>query len=152
MPLSRLLYTSDACFRDSDVPAFIQVHELGHTSARRNAASQLTGALLFVENQFIQVLEGELGAIEQTFERICCDLRHTNVKLIDLAATSERIFPEWEMKVLSEMQETSLALRDDLQHIRFLTGVNARIAVEQMRKCIDAQRMSEQRLEGTLAA
>ncbi|MGB3798041.1 MAG: BLUF domain-containing protein [Alteraurantiacibacter sp.] len=151
MPLSRLLYTSDACIRDSDAPAIIQVHEMAHASSRRNAASQLTGALLFVENQFIQVLEGDPEAIEQTFEKICCDLRHTNVKLVDLASVSERMFPEWEMKVLSEMQETSLALRDDLQHIRFLVGVNARVAVEQMRKCIDAQHLGERSLEETPA-
>ena len=151
MPLNRLLYTSDACIRDSDVPAVIQVHEMAHASAKRNAASQLTGALLFVEDQFIQVLEGDPEAIELTFEKICCDLRHTNVKLVDLASVSERMFPEWEMKVLSETQETSIALRDDLQHIRFLVGVNAKVAVEQMRKCIDAQRRSERRFEETPA-
>lgn len=139
MPLSRLLYTSDACIRDGDVPADIQVHEMAHASARRNAANALTGALLFIENQFIQVLEGDPEAIEQTFERICCDLRHTNVKLVDLASVSERMFPEWEMIVLSQSQEASLQLCDDLQHIRFLVGVNASIAVEQMRRCIDAQ-------------
>lgn len=147
MPLSRLLYSSDSCIRDGDVPAAIQVHEMAHASARRNADSQLTGALLYVENQFIQVLEGAPEAIEQTFEKICCDLRHTNLKLIDLASVSERMFPEWEMKVLSETEETSLALRDDLQHIRFLVGVNARVAVEQMRKCLDAQRLGEWTLE-----
>lgn len=151
MPLSRLLYTSDACIRDGDVPAVIQVHEMAHASAKRNAVSQLSGALLFVENQFIQVLEGDPQAIEQTFERICCDLRHTNVKLVDLASVSERIFSEWEMKVLSETQETSLALRDDLEHIRFLVGVNAKVAVEQMRKCIDAQRIRERSFSETPA-
>lgn len=147
MPLSRLLYTSDACIRDSNVPVVIQVHEMAHASAKRNAASELTGALLFIENQFIQVLEGTPEAIEQIFERICCDLRHTNVTLVDLASVNERMFSEWEMKVLLETQETSLALRDDLQHIRFLVGVNAKVAAEQMRKCIDSQRMSEQRFE-----
>lgn len=147
MPLSRLLYSSDACIRDGDVPAALQVHELAHASAKRNAVSHIRGALLFVENQFIQVLEGDLEAIEQLFEKICCDLRHTNVKLIDLASISEPMFPEWEMKVLSETEETSLALRDDLQHIRFLVGVNASIAVEQMRKCIDARQISERGLE-----
>ena len=144
MPLNRLLYASDACIRDSDVPALIRVHEMAHASAKRNAAAHLTGALVFVDDQFIQVLEGEPRVIEDTFERICCDLRHTNVRLIDLVSVSERIFPEWGMKFLSQTQETSIALRDDLQHIHVLVGVNASVAVEQMRKCIDTQRSAEQ--------
>ena len=152
MPLTRLLYISNSCLRETDVPAYIQVHEIAHASAKRNASSNLTGVLLFVEDHFIQVLEGEDQAIEETFEKICCDLRHTNVRLVDLHSVNERMFPEWGMKVLSETQDTSVALRDDLAHIHFLVGVNARAAVEQMRKYLDSYDLDAQGKDAAVAA
>jgi hypothetical protein len=152
MPLTRLLYISSSCLRETDVPAFIQVQEIAHASAKRNAASNLTGVLLFVQNHFVQVLEGNDKAIEETFERICCDLRHTNVRLVDLASVKERMFPEWGMKVLSETQETSVALRGDLAHIRFLVGVNAKAAVEQMRKYLDSNGLDAPTTDAVRAA
>lgn len=57
----------------------------------------VTGALLFDEVFFAQMLEGPLGAIMSTFERISADRRHTDVTLLSFDAVSARRFGEWNM-------------------------------------------------------
>ncbi|OUJ71369.1 BLUF domain-containing protein [Hymenobacter crusticola] len=62
-----------------------------------NGAHDITGVLLYHNNQFVQVLEGEEAVIAPLYERIRADLRHTSVvKLADSALTT-RNFGEWSM-------------------------------------------------------
>ncbi|WP_137678929.1 BLUF domain-containing protein [Aurantiacibacter suaedae] len=138
MPLTRLLYTSTSCLPEQN-GLTVQVNAIAQQAAERNEKCAVTGVLVFIENQFIQVLEGGGPEIEETFERICCDLRHKSVRLIDLVVVKERMFPCWKMQLLSDKHETTLELRDDLETISFLVGVNAKAAVEKIRKCLDAQ-------------
>lgn len=137
MPISRLLYTSTCNLSDKIEPLQDQVERIAIAAAQRNQKCGITGSLLFVEDQFIQVIEGESDILEDTFERICCDLSHSKIRLIDLIAVKERLFAQWSMALLSAHSETDIPLRDDLVNIRFLVGVNARTAVEQMRECLE---------------
>lgn len=141
MPMSRLLYQSRSRLKDGPLAIDAQVRQIAAASAGRNHAAGITGALLHVDDQFIQVLEGEPLAVETLFERICCDFNHSHIRLIDLVPVKERLFGEWGMAVLSAQHETQLALRGDLEHIRFMVGVNARFAVEQMRECLGFHRV-----------
>jgi hypothetical protein len=52
------------------------------TSRSRNAQAGVTGALMFNEQRFVQILEGEKNAVEETFERIRGDARHTAITVI----------------------------------------------------------------------
>src|SRR3712207_1506424 len=68
------------------------------TAARRtNARLAVTGALLYNQGSFAQVLEGPLPAIERIFEAIQCDPRHSEVMVIDSGPIDARTFPEWSM-------------------------------------------------------
>ncbi len=136
MPLSRLLYVSQCALPEGD-DTIAQIHEITDRSARRNAAADLTGSLLHLNRTFIQVLEGPPAAVERTFEQICCDFRHEDVKLIDMVPIKERLFPHWAMALLAADTETRIPLRDDLEEIRFLVGINAREAVASMRRVLD---------------
>lgn len=97
MPLHRLLYTSEMVLVGSEADIREQVAEIVSRSAARNAAAGLTGALLQTRGMFIQALEGPLAAIEATFERICCDLRHRRVELQEFVRADDRVFGEWSM-------------------------------------------------------
>jgi hypothetical protein len=67
-------------------------------SARRNNARHgVTGALLFSDGCFAQVLEGAREDVEQVFETIQCDARHSDVTIMHLHAVEERSFGEWSM-------------------------------------------------------
>jgi hypothetical protein len=67
-------------------------------SARRaNAANGVSGALLFSDGCFAQVLEGPRDAVEATFESIQCDARHADVTILHLHAVGQRSFADWAM-------------------------------------------------------
>ena len=92
---------------------------------------------MVIEDLFIQILEGPAQSVEETFARICCDTRHNSLKLIDLVDAQERIFPEWSMAGIANDRETRLTLKDEIDEVRFLVGVNANEAVRQMRSLLD---------------
>ncbi|KQZ46665.1 hypothetical protein ASD54_21900 [Rhizobium sp. Root149] len=97
MPLYKLLYRSDVSLKGSQDDVDRQIGDIVRSSALSNSNVGLTGALIASEGVFIQALEGPLPALEATFEKICQDLRHKRVSLIELAAAEERTFSEWSM-------------------------------------------------------
>ena len=137
-PLSRLMYSSRLL--SDDMEAGVQADRIARCSAARNAAHGITGVLVFVDNTFIQVLEGPRDEVEATFERICSDLRHSDVRLIDVADTDAPLFPEWHMACLGGEEDQRIALQNELHELRFMTGVNARQAMMQMRELLDRER------------
>lgn len=62
-----------------------------------NERDELTGFLLFDRRWFVQVLEGDSGRVETTYNRIQTDARHTDLKLVSRRATANRAFPAWSM-------------------------------------------------------
>lgn len=72
-------------------------------SARRNNVRVgVTGALLYSDGGFAQVLEGPLQAVEDTFNRIQCDERHSDVTILRFGRNDRRQFPAWSMAHVSE--------------------------------------------------
>lgn len=136
MPIRRLLYTSTSCLEPTELTIEEQVEAIARKAALRNEETGVTGVLVFVEDQFIQILEGESDAVEDAFERICCDFQHTNVKLIDLIAVKERLFGAWNMASLAQGEDPGSTLDDELRNVRYLMGVNARVAVEKLHECL----------------
>ena len=134
---SRLLYTSALDIECCGEKPAEAVRRIAEGAAEQNRLSHLTGSLLFVNGVFIQTLEGPQDEVAKAFERICCDFRHVDVRLIDLINVSERLFEGWDMAFLSDDEMSSLALGDELQEIQFLAGVNASQATLQMRSLLD---------------
>jgi hypothetical protein len=61
----------------------------------RNKADNVTGALLFSDAGFAQVLEGPREVVERTFDRIAADRRHADVTVLSFTPTQQRRFPDW---------------------------------------------------------
>ena len=98
--LVRLIYRSRSALpgNASDVErGFASILD---TSRRRNAAEGLTGALMFTRLLFVQALEGRAAVVEQAFDRICCDLRHTGVEVVEYGPAAHRAFGDWSMSHL----------------------------------------------------
>ena len=77
---------------------------------RSNALVGITGAMVYGEGQFMQVLEGEEVAVTALYERIVADPRHKSIlKLADKSIT-ERTFIDWSMafRELSSEQAAEL--------------------------------------------
>ncbi len=64
---------------------------------QKNALAGITGAMVYGEGQFMQVLEGEEVPVTALYERIVADPRHKSIlKLADKPIT-ERTFRDWSM-------------------------------------------------------
>jgi hypothetical protein len=66
-------------------------------SRRNNAALDVTGCLLYADQTFIQVLEGEKATVEKLAARIRQDMRHRNFMVLVEQMAPERAFGDWQM-------------------------------------------------------
>ncbi|MGM0559824.1 MAG: BLUF domain-containing protein [Pseudomonadota bacterium] len=71
--------------------------EILKTSRRNNLERAITGILLYVEGNYMQVLEGPREAVLDLKETIYRDPRHHTVIEILNLPVGERIFAEWSM-------------------------------------------------------
>lgn len=72
--------------------------DLLEQARERNKKEDLTGLLLYKDLSFLQVLEGQVDAIDRVFESIKQDDRHFRVKvLIENEPINERYFSNWAM-------------------------------------------------------
>lgn len=92
MALVQLIYTSMLVGKDESVLEAIHASALRH-----NKANSITGMLLFHRGYFLQVLEGEPGDVMTTYQRICHDTRHRELRLLVEQPTKDRHFPTWLM-------------------------------------------------------
>jgi hypothetical protein len=67
------------------------------TARERNGRENITGMLLYRDQYFVQVLEGEAGPVEKLYDDICTDERHGNIVLVEKEPIKERTFAEWSM-------------------------------------------------------
>jgi hypothetical protein len=72
------------------------INILQHSRSHNNKVG-ITGLLLYVRGNVIQVLEGEQQAVESLYKRIEQDARHTNVSLAINRPIHQRLFPKWAM-------------------------------------------------------
>lgn len=66
-------------------------------SRRNNGAEGITGALLFNDGNFFQVLEGPKEEVEACFARILNDRRHTGCTVLRSEPLDMRSFSTWDM-------------------------------------------------------
>jgi hypothetical protein len=78
---------------------------------QRNEQAGITGALVYGQHQFMQVLEGEQPIITQLYNRILHDARHVAVFKLADKAIAERTFTTWSMafRELTPGEFTALA-------------------------------------------
>lgn len=93
----QLVYRSVA----NDNISFSDIHDILHESREFNKQHEITGCLLFFNNEFVQILEGEKEIVNILFEKINKDPRHNYVMLLNEEETEERIFENWNMAFLN---------------------------------------------------
>ncbi|MBT9312923.1 BLUF domain-containing protein [Leptothoe kymatousa] len=82
------------------------------TLARSNNKEQgITGALLYSGGYFSQVIEGPMDAVEDLFETIQNDPRHTDVSVLHFNPIPNRSFSDWSM-ALAGIEDTLFASID----------------------------------------
>lgn len=95
--LLRVVYFSRNAIRLPQDQALWEIDTILETSQANNARCGVTGALLFNNGSFVQVLEGPATSVEEVFERIQLDERHFDVTVIETGWVDDRLFPQWSM-------------------------------------------------------
>jgi hypothetical protein len=88
-----LIYVSSAVDLFSDA----QLQELLKVSRANNSKCDVTGMLLYVDGNFIQVLEGEEEVVTTTHLRIARDPRHHGMLVLLQGEIAQRDFVDWSM-------------------------------------------------------
>jgi Sensors of blue-light using FAD len=90
--LERVVYVSRAAAGIGMTDAY----DIIRVAHNRNSSFGLTGALLFSDGWFVQVLEGESFCVRERYARIASDPRHEQVDLRQQITIEEPAFPgEW---------------------------------------------------------
>lgn len=88
-----LVYASSAArpFSEPDLS------DLLATSRENNRRADITGMLLYKDGNFMQVLEGEEGAVRELYGKIGTDPRHKGEIILLQGVADGRQFPDWSM-------------------------------------------------------
>jgi len=70
-----------------------------------NATNGITGALVYVDGVFLQILEGEIASLQKLMARIAKDVRHETVTVLKEGEVSSATFTDWTMAYLSATPE-----------------------------------------------
>ena len=120
--MEQLLYRSYA--RDGLLAD--QVFRIIESSARDNPVRDLTGFLIYAQDQFIQFLEGPAESIELLLRDLAADRRHRDLEVLHRAGAMRRVFPAWRMQRVDfrpgKVSEMLAELRDK--------GLSAPVAAE----------------------
>lgn len=89
--LVELSYLSEAV---SDM-SFLGLMRLLESARAFNQKNGISGILLYDNQQFGQIIEGERASIMKVWKRIQEDKRHHRVELLEIREITERSFPDW---------------------------------------------------------
>ena len=84
------------------------------TARCNNVKNNITGFLIYHNNEFIQILEGEEKVIKALYLKISKDTRHSGVRLISQGAIKERGFDVWNMGYYGVTNDKKLELEKKL--------------------------------------
>lgn len=105
MAMLQLIYASAATIKFSTV----DLQELLKRARENNQSLGVSGMLVFHEDSFLQILEGDEEVVQALYHKIESDDRHANIKLLLRAKIDERSFGDWRMGFYDTSQNRGLA-------------------------------------------
>jgi len=103
MFLVSLTYTSEMTVSTD----FVDILEVSRIN---NDRDDITGMLLFCNNNIVQCLEGSRESVNKTYARIVNDKRHQSPLIIDYRVITTRLFSKWSMGYVPESSVTKPTL------------------------------------------
>lgn len=70
-----------------------------------NEAHNVTGALIYVDGVFLQILEGDKETLLRLMRSIAADARHSSVTLFHEVEAERRLFSNWRMAYVGAQPE-----------------------------------------------
>lgn len=91
--MKRIIYLSSATKFMSD----FELHNLLKIARANNKIKNITGLLLYIDGDFIQIIEGDEFEINNLYSNIQFDNRHKNIICVSDQKIVKRQFPDWTM-------------------------------------------------------
>lgn len=118
MQLIRLIYASHA---RPDL-GYDDLRPIIDSAAENNEQNGISGILCYSAGAFLQAIEGRRTAVNQLYNRITRDTRHTDCEILTCGPIEVRSFIEWSMKMISwdeayTPQRRALFLRHSGMHV-----------------------------------
>jgi hypothetical protein len=95
--LYSLAYISKNTIKGSEEETKEEIRDILTAANRNNVVNGVSGALLYSGGYFCQVIEGPGHIVEELFETIQMDPRHSDVTLLHFEPIVSRSFSEWAM-------------------------------------------------------
>jgi hypothetical protein len=99
--IRQVLYISKTTRAMSDA----ELHDIASKARMKNEREGITGALLFVENSFVQVIEGKDASIENLLAALRADNRHRDITILMDRQVRSRDFQNWSMGIITISEE-----------------------------------------------
>ena len=74
-----------------------ELERLLNKSRMYNESSDITGILLHIDGDFIQVLEGKKDVVTELYSKISIDKRHKGIIMVSKGEIEKRQFTDWSM-------------------------------------------------------
>lgn len=91
--LSYILYQS----KRNPICTDEEITKILHACERNNSHQDITGMLIYSDDSFMQILEGDYKKINDLYQKIKKDPRHSQIISISLGMLKKRFFPSWAM-------------------------------------------------------
>lgn len=95
----------------------VKLVDICAAAVKKNKRLGVTGVLLCVGNQFVQVLEGNQAIVKKLYDEIRRDARHTQCRVLYEGAISARAFPDWGMNFI-RMDDKYFLQFEEFQELR----------------------------------
>lgn len=92
--MHQIIYVSSSSYPNMSP---MDLKDILEASVRNNRKVGVTGALLYYEDSFMQLLEGDKEAVEGIFSAIKKDRRHKHIIVLVNDSVEERAFPDFSM-------------------------------------------------------
>lgn len=91
--LTRLIYASASAHAmgPHDIESLLQ------HARQANQRRDLTGALIFSHDSYLQALEGDREVVSTLYTRLAADPRHQRLVILSCGPIAERVFADWSM-------------------------------------------------------
>ena len=112
MVIHRMTYFSKANFSSDRAKLRDEIKSILGAAKKNNPALGITGGLLYVDNYFIQTVEGPRENLSQLFSKLCRDERHKDLVICEMVPSITRAFADWAMTCVSVRDIEQLDLGD----------------------------------------
>ena len=82
-----------------------ELEDILEEAQSNNSEHGITGALVYTDGFFLQILEGDKLQVEALMRKISKDLRHETVSILHAAEVEKAAFPDWKMAYISATPE-----------------------------------------------